>query len=140
MQQPEHERPACGRGTCGCTAARSGEVVYDFTWARNREARCGCWPTTAGYLQADAAPAYDDVFLRHPELIEVGCWAHARRYFKDAAASAALPCAQVLALIGELYGIERAVRDRDAGDAQALRQSRRGRSWTRLQALLDSWR
>ena len=37
-----------------------------------------------GYLQADAAPAFDDVFLRYPEIIEVGCWAHARRYFKEA--------------------------------------------------------
>ncbi len=28
------------------------------------------------------APAYDDVFAQHPEIIEVGCWAHPRRYFK----------------------------------------------------------
>lgn len=35
------------------------------------------------YLQVDAAPAYDDVFAQHPAIIEVGCWAHARRYFKE---------------------------------------------------------
>lgn len=61
-----------------------------------------------GYLQVDAAPAYDDVFAQHPEIVEVGCWAHARRYFKEAMATAAVPCAQALAIIGQLYGIERA--------------------------------
>ncbi len=58
----------------------------------------------AGYLQVDAAPAYDDVFAQYPEIIEVGCWAHARRYFKEAMPTAAVTCAQVLALIGQLYG------------------------------------
>ena len=60
------------------------------------------------YLQVDAAPAYDDVFAQHPEIIEVGCWAHARRYFKEAMPTATVTCAQVLAIIGQLYGIERA--------------------------------
>jgi len=115
-----------------------GEVVYDFTWARNRDGPLRRLGAYRGYVQADAAPAYDDVFLRHPELIEVGCWAHARRYFKDAASSAALPCAQVLALIGELYGIERAARDTDAATRQARRQSQARPILTRLKALLDT--
>jgi len=77
-----------------------------------------------GYLQVDAAPAYDGVFAQHPEIIEVGCWAHARRYFKEAMPTAAVPCAQVLAMIGQLYGIERSAGDRhlDAPARQRLRQ------------------
>jgi hypothetical protein len=77
-----------------------------------------------GYLQVDAAPAYDDVFAQHPEIIEVGCWAHARRYFKEAMPTTAVPCAQAIAIIGQLYGIERAASDQhfDAPARQRLRQ------------------
>jgi glycerol-3-phosphate O-acyltransferase len=35
-----------------------------------------------GYLQADAAPAFDDVHQKLP-IIEVACWAHARRRLRD---------------------------------------------------------
>jgi len=102
-----------------------GEVVYDFTWLRNRDGPGRMLANYRGYLQVDAAPAYDDVFAQAPAIIEVGCWAHARRYFKEAMPTAAVPCAQVLALIGQLYGLERAARDRqlDAPARQRLRQT-----------------
>jgi hypothetical protein len=76
-----------------------------------------------GYLQVDAAPAYDDVFAQHPQIIEVGCWAHARRYFKEAMPTAPIVCAQVLAIIGQLYGIERTASEKhfDAAVRQRLR-------------------
>jgi hypothetical protein len=101
-----------------------GEVVYDFTWPRNRDGPLKMLTTYRGYLQVDAVPAYDDVFAQHPDIIEVGCWAHARRYFKEAMPTAAVPCAQVLAIIGQLYGIERAASDKhlDALARQRLRQ------------------
>jgi hypothetical protein len=39
-----------------------GEVVYDFTWSRNRDGPLKMLAGYRGYLQVDAAPAYDDVF------------------------------------------------------------------------------
>ena len=101
-----------------------GEVVYDFTWSRNRDGPLRMLANYRGYLQVDAAPAYDELFAQHPEIIEVGCMAHARRYFKEALPTAALPCAQALALIGQLYKIERAASDRhlDGSARQRLRQ------------------
>jgi hypothetical protein len=39
-----------------------GEVVYDFTWSRNRDGPLKMLAHYRGYLQVDAAPAYDDVF------------------------------------------------------------------------------
>jgi transposase len=76
-----------------------------------------------GYLQVDAAPAYDDVFAQYPGIVEVGWMAHARRYFKEAMPTS-VPCAQALALIGQLYRIERAASERqlDAPVRQGLRQ------------------
>ncbi len=58
-------------------------AFYDFTWMRNSEGPLRVLAHFRGYLQADAAPAFDDVYRTLP-IIEVGCWAHARRRFKEA--------------------------------------------------------
>jgi transposase len=119
-----------------------GEVVYDFTWARNRDGPLQMLATYRGYLQVDAAPAYDDVFAQHPEISEVGCWAHARRYFKEALPTAAVPCARTLALIKQLYGIERVASDRqlEAPARQGLRQEQARPLLAQLQAYLQEQR
>ena len=44
-----------------------GEVVYDFTWSRNRDGPLKLLSGYRGYLQVDAAPAYDEVFAQQPE-------------------------------------------------------------------------
>ena len=95
-----------------------------------------------GYLQVDAAPAYDDVFVQSPGIIEVGCMAHARRYFKEALPTAAVPCAQALALIKQLYGIERAASDKrlDAPARQRARQEQARPILERLHAYLQDQR
>lgn len=98
-----------------------GDVVYHFTWSRNRDGPLQMLADFRGYLQADAAPAYDEVFAQHPAIVEVGCWAHARRYFKEALPTAAVACAQVLAVIGQLYGIERAASDQHREASARLR-------------------
>ncbi len=49
-----------------------GDVVYDFTWSRNRDGPSKMLANYRGYLQGDAAPTYDEVFAQHPEIIEVG--------------------------------------------------------------------
>jgi transposase len=119
-----------------------GEVVYDFTWSRNRDGPLKMLANYRGYLQVDAAPAYDDVFAQSPEIVEVGCWAHARRYFKEALPTAAVLCAQALALIKQLYGIERMASDRqlDAPARQSLRQERARPILEKLQAYLQEQR
>src|SRR5262249_40377025 len=92
-----------------------------------------------GYLQVDAAPAYDDVFAQYPGIIEVGCMAHARRYFKEALPTAAVPCAQALTLMGQLYRIERVASDRqlDAPARQGLRQEQARPILEKLHAYLQ---
>jgi transposase len=116
-----------------------GEVVYDFAWSRNRDGPLKMLVGYRGYLQVDAAPAYDDVFAQSPGIIEVGCIAHARRYFKEALPTAAVPCAQALAIIGQLYGIERAASDRqlDATARQRVRQEQARPILEKLQAYLQ---
>lgn len=125
--QQAGEKPGSRAGHMWVYRDAEGDAVYDFTWSRNRDGPMRMLTGYRGYLQADAAPAFDDVFIRYPEILEVGCWAHARRYFKEAAPTAAIECAQVLAWIGELYGLERSATDRKL-DSQARTEMRRTRS------------
>lgn len=102
----------------------SDERSYDFTWQRNREGPMKRLKGYKGYLQADAAPAYDEVYRQCPNIKEVGCWAHARRYFKDAQATSPAEASQVVVLIGELYGIEKSTKHLDEGQRHSHRQQR----------------
>ena len=57
-------------------------IVYDYTATRERAGPEEFLKGYRGYLQADAYGGYD-AFFKDPArgLIEVGCWAHARRYY-----------------------------------------------------------
>src|SRR4051812_44939 len=70
-----------------------------------RKTSCG---TFGGYLQADPAPIYDDLF-DHPNqlILEVGCWMHGRRNFFEDRATDRSRAEVVLARIGQLYEVER---------------------------------
>jgi hypothetical protein len=60
-------------------------ILYDYTATRERAGPEEFLKGYRGYLQADAYGGYD-AFFKDPTrgLIEVGCWAHARRYFHKA--------------------------------------------------------
>jgi transposase len=77
-----------------------------------------------GMLQADAAATYHETLRRNTDIIEVGCWAHARRNFFEA-----LNLDRDRALIGigfirRLYDADRDARDKsgalDANKRKAL--------------------
>ena len=57
-------------------------------------------------------------------MTEVACWRTARRKFYDAQDSDEQRAAQMLALIAELYAIEREAKDADNGTRLTLRQER----------------
>jgi transposase len=58
-------------------------VVYDYTPDRTRAGPQRFLADYKGYLQADAYGGYDGIYCRG-DVIEVACWAHARRKFFDA--------------------------------------------------------
>jgi transposase len=60
-------------------------AVYDYTATRERAGPEEFLKNYRGHLQADAYVAYD-AFFTQPErgMVEVGCWAHARRHFHQA--------------------------------------------------------
>ena len=59
-----------------------GETVFDFCLGRGREGPRKFLGQWEGILQTDGYQAYDGV--GGPKLVQVGCWAHARRKYVDA--------------------------------------------------------
>ena len=56
--------------------------VYDFTMSRARDGPAAFLKDYRGFLQADAYGGYDGIFLGSDGgIVEVACWAHARRKF-----------------------------------------------------------
>ena len=89
-------------------------VVYDYTPTRERGGPEQFLKPYRGYLQADAYAAYDHLFVK-PErgLVEVGCWAHARRHAWNARENEPTRMGAVLAYIAQLYAVEKRARRSD---------------------------
>ena len=88
-------------------------IVYDYTATRERAGPEKFLKDYRGNLQADAYVAYDS-FFKDPErgLTEVGCWAHARRHFREALEEDRVRMGTVLAMIAQLYKVEKLARER----------------------------
>jgi transposase len=96
--------------------------VYDFTMSRGRDGPQSFLQNFRGYLHADAYGGYDGIFLgAGSEVVEVACWAHARRKFFDARKSSPREAYQVLDGIGQLYDIEDRARPLSAAARWELR-------------------
>ncbi len=89
--------------------SRAAEVPHRVLFPANAD------PPLPFYLHSDGYSAYN-VLANAPEIIgHAGCWAHVRRKFVEAAAGRNAGAAQqMVALIGELYAVERRIRDADA--------------------------
>ena len=98
-------------------------VLYDYTPTRERAGPEKFLTGYRGYLQADAYGGYD-AFFKDPArgLIEVGCWAHSRRYFHRALESDQARMGPALLLIAQLYRVEKQARRLTPQDRLELRQ------------------
>lgn len=101
-------------------------VVFDYTATRERAGPEKFLETYRGYLQADAYAAYDS-FFTDPQrgLVEVACWAHARRHAYNAFDTDAAHLGPVLAFIAKLYTVEATARKTGirGNDLRVLRQT-----------------
>ena len=83
---------------------------FDFTEDRRKERPGQILSGYAGFVQADAYAGYDHLFANSDRILEVGCWAHARRKWDEALSSARLPCTDILLRIRSLYKVEANIR------------------------------
>ena len=83
-------------------------VIYDYTPTRERAGPERFLKHFRGFLQADAYVAYDSFFTDPKRgLVEVGCWAHARRHAFQARETDQTRMGVVLAYVGKLYAVEK---------------------------------
>jgi transposase len=98
-------------------------LVFDYTPDRSREGPERVLKGYQGYLQADAYSAYDRLYA-DKTIIEVGCWAHARRKFYEARTSDPPRAHRALAYVKGLYDVEEEAKDLDDAARWAVRQER----------------
>jgi transposase len=118
IQNPGQKKCRQGRIWCYLGDEQNPYTVYDYTPSRKRDGPQAWLGGYQGYLQADAYGGYDGIFARG--VTEVACWAHARRKFFDAQDSDLERATQMLALVSELYTIERELKEASAGAWQEL--------------------
>lgn len=112
--------------------------VYDFTMNWSRDGPAAFLADYRGYLQADAYGGYDGIFLNsNGAIVEVACWAHARRKFYDARTNAPRETNQVLEWVRQLYDIEDRAQGFAPAERQALRQRESVPILDRIEAYLD---
>jgi transposase len=100
-----------------------GRVVFDATRTHERKNVEDFLGGYKGYLQADAYSGYDALF-RDGTVIEVGCWAHARRRFVLALEGGEPLAATILSLVQQLYRVEREAAELSFDERRKLRQER----------------
>jgi hypothetical protein len=76
-----------------------------------------------GDLVADAHTVYDHLYVKG-DIVEVGCRAHARRYFFESLSTDPERAREALALIGHLFHIERSIADAPRKKREDVRRER----------------
>jgi transposase len=93
--------------------------AFDYAANQSRDGPAQFLKGYRGYLQVDASAVYDEFFVGST-MMEVGCWAHARRKFYEARDLDPLVGHTALAYIRQLYKIESKLRQRCAEEWRAL--------------------
>lgn len=115
----------CKRGHFWVMVADQDHVLFRFSRKHNSATVKTLLPDFKGYLLADAAKVYDQLYNDAP-VTEVGCWAHCRRRFFDALLTDAERAHVALAFIREIYAAHDATRDLPPSKRTAARRERAG--------------
>ena len=99
-------------------------TMYDFSMDRGKKRPLDFLDGYRGYVHADAYSGYDELFKREG-IIEIGCWAHARRKFDEASSSRSKEATDILARIARLYHeVESPGKDLKIEELYQLRQEK----------------
>jgi transposase len=99
----------------------SGRVLFEFAESRSGQVPRDFLGDWTGRLQADAYAGYDAIY-KTGLVVEFGCWAHARRKVFDALDSERQRAQALLALILQLFLIERDLEALGSGDRRTRRR------------------
>ena len=113
----------CRRAHFWVLVAPERHVLYRYTSRHDSEATGRLLAGYKGYLVADAHSVYDHLYASG-DIVEVGCWSHARRYFFQALGSDPDRARHALALIQGLFKIERAHQTAPRKKLEAVRREK----------------
>src|SRR5271168_2009889 len=115
-----------------------GDVLFEWRVSRSREGPEEFLKNFRGKLQTDGYGAYESLANSRDDLTLVGCWAHARRGLHEALAESKL-AAWFVRQIGQLYAVEKRLREQKAGPAlrQAMREWQSQPVLTRLHRAME---
>jgi transposase len=136
VQDPD--RKHCRIGRIWAYVSQHG-TVYDATEDRSRDGPLAFLKEFRGYLQCDAYAGYDELFRRSQgTIIEVGCWAHARRKFVEAQKTSPREAHEAVARIKQLYAVEHEAKEFDVAARRSLRQEQAPPLLSALKVWLDA--
>lgn len=120
---PDHHRGTTLQCYLWVISRPQSDVVFAWRESRRHDELTSLLAGFKGVLQSDAYGAYASHERKHEDIVRVGCWAHARRYFHEALERHRKPAELILRLIGRLYRFEAEWDEAKVGENRAaLRQ------------------
>lgn len=117
--------------------------LFHYADSRKGEVAARLFDGYQGYLQSDDYAGYNAIGMQ-PEIIHMGCWAHARRKFVEAQKATAKrknkktgKADTAVSLIAKLYAIESRIKLLNTEEKQTLRQQEAVPILTKIRAWLD---
>ncbi len=105
------QKERCRRGHFQVFIAPKQHVLFKFLRHNNGDAVADLLDGFRGKLHSDASAVYHETHRREPSIIEVGCWAHARRGFFESLAIDRERALAGIGFIGALYDANDAATD-----------------------------
>lgn len=116
---------ACIKRNVFVLLADDDHVIFQPTRAHTSAEVLKLFEGFTGVVLADAAKVFDTLFRDHG-MTESGCWSHMRRYAWKAVETESERAYEVLALISQLFAIERECADDTPEERLATRKARAG--------------
>ena len=113
----------CRNGHFWVLVSPGKHVLYRYSKAHDAKAVDRLLGEYKGYLVADAHAVYDHLYA-DGDVIEVGCWAHCRRYFFKALESDPERSKAALSHIGAIFRIERTIADSPRKEKERVRRDK----------------
>jgi len=120
---PDEKKGGTTQGWLWAISRPGGDVVFDWRLSRRHGELTSLLEGYRGLLQSDGYEAYPSFAREREGVVWLGCWAHARRYFFEAAAEKPRTAERILRTIAQLYRLERQWDEAEVGAGRAaLRQ------------------
>jgi transposase len=117
------QKERCRTGHFWVLVAPGRHVLFEFTRDHTSDAVDDVLAGYQGFLVADAHVVYDHLYAKG-DVVEVNCWAHARRYFFKALDSDPDRAKVALGFIAALFRVERTLADSPRKKKEKIRQKR----------------